>query len=352
MSLATRQLHLKRINRVRLMAFFTLLFFLIACVLVVENLLISTLIGFVIAYLLGPIVNHFERRGVDRLWSTLWTFFVFGSLIIVAGVFIFPNLSTALVGLQQETPSYISGFSKLISSLETQARGLFGSWFSMDLNEWVEERLTLGMASFFNHIPGFIKQLLMVMLLGPFIAFFMVKDGRKILRQLLALIPNHIFETALSLQHQINIQIGYFVRARLLEAGIVGAVTWAGLMIIGFPFSLLLAIFAAITNLIPYIGPLIGLIPALTIALVNSSSNFELLLLFLVYLIAQLIDAGLLIPFFVARIVNLHPLTVIIVIIAGAQFMGVLGMIISIPLASTLKVTVETLYRHLTESRL
>lgn len=277
---------------------------------------------------------------------------VVGFFIAIIGTFIFPKLSLTLIGLKTDAPKYIAGFSHLISNLELQARGLLGPFFSMDLNEMVESYLTRSTEAFFNHIPGVLKQLLTVMLLGPFIAFFMIKDGRSFTRKAMGLIPNYLFETALSLQHQINVQIGYFVRARLLEALIVGGVTWVGLMIIDFPFALLLAIFAAITNLIPYIGPLIGLVPALIIALVNSSSSFDLLLLFGVYLVAQLIDAALLVPFFVARIVDLHPLTVILVIIAGAQFMGVLGMIISIPLASTLKVTIETLYRHLTESRL
>jgi predicted PurR-regulated permease PerM len=71
----------------------------------------------------------------------------------------------------------------------------------------------------------------------------------------------------------------------------------------------------------------------------------------MVYVVAQLIDAGFLIPLMVAKIVDLHPVTVIIVMIAGAQILGVLGMIISIPVASTLKVTVGTIYRHLIDTR-
>lgn len=320
--------------------------------LIVENLLISTLIAFVISYLLSPIVNNLERRGFDRSWSTLWTFCVVGALIGVCAFLVFPNLAAALMALQKEAPNYISGLSKLLQDSEEYGRRIFGPLFALDLREVAESSLTKGSEAFFNEIPGFLKRTLTVMLLGPFLAFFMVRDGRAMVRKIFNIVPNSIFETALSLQHQINQQIGHFVRARLLEALIVGAVTWIGLVAIQFPFSLLLAIFAAITNLIPYIGPLIGMIPALGIALVNGSSSFDLFLLFTVYAIAQIIDGALLIPFFVARIVNLHPVTVILVIIAGAQFMGVLGMIISIPVASTLKVTFETVYRHLTESRI
>ena len=108
---------------------------------------------------------------------------------------------------------------------------------------------------------------------------------------------------------------------------------------------------AGLTNLIPYIGPLIGAVPAILIALVNGYSGLSILAVVLVYVVAQVIDAGFLIPLMVAKIVDLHPVTVIVVIIAGAQLMGVLGMIISIPVASTLKVTVSTVYRHLIDTR-
>ncbi len=342
----------RRLNRLRLFSFLCLLVFLLVSVLVVENLLISTLIAFVISYLLTPIVNNLERQGFDRFWSTFWTFAVVGFVLGLLIFLISPHLAEALIALQQEAPNYIAGFSRLIEDIENQGRRIFGPLFSLDLREVAESSLTRGSEAFFNEIPRFLKHTLTVMVLAPFLAFFMVKDGRTSLRRIFNIIPNSIFETVLSLQHQINQQIGHFVRARLLEALIVGAVTWVGLVAIDFPFSLLLAIFAAVTNLIPYIGPLIGMIPALTIALVNGLSSFDLLLLFLVYATAQIIDGAFLIPFFVARIVNLHPVTVILVIIAGAQFMGILGMIISIPVASTLKVTFETIYRHLTESRI
>ncbi|NJM10325.1 MAG: AI-2E family transporter [Bdellovibrionaceae bacterium] len=179
----------------------------------------------------------------------------------------------------------------------------------------------------------------------------MVKDGRASLRLVLGIVPNQLFETALSLLHQINFQLGQFVRARILESLIVGLITSVGLMLIGFPYAMLLGVLAGVTNLIPYIGPLIGALPAFAIALVNGHTSLGVFFVAAVYIVAQLIDAGILIPMLVAKIVDLHPVTVIVVIIAGAQLMGILGMIISIPVASTLKVTVSTIYRHLIDTR-
>lgn len=351
MNMDPHQLYHRRVDRFRLIGVFLLLISAVVVLLAVENLLVSSILAFVIAYLIGPWVNYLERQGIDRVVATTGVFFLTGVALVLVGVLVFPNLGDTLNVFQSQAPKYITGFSRLLADIESRIAHIFGPLSKFDVTGVVESYLTNWTQGFFDHLPGFLKQFVTVMLLGPFLAFFMVKDGRSVLRQIMSLVPNNIFEAALSLQHQINQQIGQFVRARLLEALIVGGVTWVGLVIIGFPFAVLLALFAALTNLIPYLGPIIGFAPALMIALVNGSSSFDLFLLTLVYLSAQLIDAAFIIPLVVAKIVDLHPVTVIIVIIAGAQVMGVLGMIISIPVASTFKVTIGTIYRHLTNSR-
>ena len=118
---------------------------------------------------------------------------------------------------------------------------------------------------------------------------------------------------------------------------------------VGFEYALLLAVFAGLSNLIPYIGPVVGAIPAVLIVLVNSVPGLEFLIVIAVYIVAQLIDNFFIIPLVVAKIVNLHPVTVAIVIIIGAQIGGILGMIISIPVACILKLTTTTVYSHLIE---
>ena len=186
-----------------------------------------------------------------------------------------------------------------------------------------------------------------VFLLCPFLAFFMVKDSHNLYRSFLSLVPNHVFETTLSLTHQISLQIGQFIRARILEAFIVGLITGIGLQFLSFPFALLLGLFAGLMNLVPYLGPVIGCIPALLVGIVNGMPLFDLSIVLSVYVIAQLIDNTILIPILVARMMKLHPVTVIVVVIAGAQFLGILGMIISIPVANAIQVAYHAVYQHI-----
>ncbi len=342
---------LRRINRWKLLSLLVVLVGGFLALLWVENLLVSALIAFVVSYTLGPAVNFMERQGISRAFATTFVFLVIGCALILTGVWVAPYLGETLARLKEDAPRFILGVSHFIAELEARVHSLAGPLATFDLTSRVETFLTAGTHQFFESVPKFLRTFITVMLLGPFLAFFMVKDGRVVLRGALGLVPNHLFETALSLLHQINLQIGQFVRARLLESFIVGLVTSLGLLIISFPYAILLGFVAGLMNIIPYLGPILGAVPAFVIATVNGYSSLDIALLATVYIIAQLIDAGLLIPWMVAKIVDLHPVTVIVVMIAGAQVLGILGMIISIPVASTLKVTVSTIYRQLIDTR-
>jgi len=341
---------LVRVNRFKLAALLLLLITGFVVLLTVENLLVSCLVAFVISYTLGPLVNFIERQGISRMTATAGTFAVIGVMLLLLGLWLFPYLADSLSGLQSDMPRFITGLSRFVADAQSQIHS-FTSFAKLDLTDKVETQMTEWTHSSFEKLPGFLKTCLTVMLLGPFLAFFMVKDGRSVVNVVLGLVPNQLFETALSLVHQVNFQIGQFVRARILESLIVGLVTAIGLLILSFPYAILLGVLAGLTNFIPYLGPIMGAIPAFLIALVNGLSGLDILFMAIVYIVAQLIDAGFLIPLMVAKIVDLHPVTVIVVIIAGAQVMGILGMIISIPVASTVKVTMSTIYRHLIDTR-
>ena len=342
---------LRRANQWKLASLLSVLLVSFVLLITVDNLLTSSLIAFVFSYTLGPVVNYLERQGISRRVATSAVFTLVVVVVGLLGLAVAPTLGDTFSKLQDDMPRYIDGLAQFTSEVETKVHRIAGPLSEVDVTARVQAKLTAWTHDFFESLPGFVKTFLTVMLLGPFLAFFMVKDGRIVFRGLMGLVPNNLFEAALSLQHQINFQIGQFVRARLLECFIVGLLTAAGLLIIGCPYPLLLGLIAGLTNLIPYLGPLLGAVPAFLIALVNGYSGLKILSLGLVYLTAQLFDAGILIPVLVAKIVDLHPVTVIVVIIAGAQVMGVLGMIISIPVAATLKVTINTVYRHLIDTR-
>ncbi len=343
--------YLKKMNRIKLFVCCIILVAGLWVLLKVENMMISCLLAFTIHYLFSPWVNYFEHLKLNRLWATTLTL-----TICIVGLTLFiltmaPLISQQVITFQEELPKYMTGISDRIGQIEDKISETLGDSFDLNLSSKVEELLTHWSSSLFEDLASFLSHSLTTLMLTPFFAFFLLKDGRRLFKSMFYFVPNHYFELVLSLHHQIHEQIGLFIRARLLEAAIVGLVVWCGLIAIQFPFPTILALFAMLTNLIPYVGPFIGVVPAVIIAFINGQGYFDSVLMLSVYGLAQLIDVLFIIPLVVAKIVNLHPVTVVVSIIIGAQLMGIVGMIISIPMANAIKVTTTSIYHHLIHFR-
>jgi putative permease len=314
-------------------------------------MLSSFLLAFVITYLFKPIIVLLENKGLRRIFAILLPFLVSGLIISAASQFIVSLVTEQAASFQTDLPKYVNGLSDTIKKPTNTLSVALLPYTKIDLAERTSAWMQNSASNVLQKIPEWISKFLSTMLLAPFFAFFMLKDGQTISRSLLSYMPNNLFEVALNLSSQINKQLGSFIRARLFESVIVGTVVLLGLYSIGTPYASILALFAGLTNLIPYLGPVIGAIPGLVIAFVNHDSLASVALISTVYLIAQLIDMLFVIPLVVAKIVDLHPVTVVIVIIIGSQVMGVLGMIISVPVASIFKLVFTEFYNHVVDIR-
>ncbi len=342
---------IKRERLFRLAAVFFIITLLSAIVLAVENLLLSLVLAVAFTYLIMPFVRYLERIGMSRTSAILIPYLSLFVLTTAAIFIAIPLVVEQTRELRLELPKYIEGVTLLLAKWEAQIRGYLPDVFKHDISDTVARLVETGLTSILQSAPKYARAFFTVCLLSPIFCYFILKDGRSISRGLLSLFPNNLFEMALSLSYKINQQLGDFIRARLVEAFIVGIVVWVGLTILQFPYAMFLSIFAAVMNLIPYVGPFIGAVPAFVIAIINQEPSLSVLLMSMVYFIAQLVDIVFIIPLVVARTVNLHPVTVIVVFIIGANVMGVLGMIISVPVASVLKLIFYTVYDQLIKFR-
>jgi putative permease len=345
------QKKIRRENFLKLLVVSSILISGLVIILVVPGMLSSFLLAFVISYLFKPIVVFLERKGVRRILAILLPFLVSGLIISAASQFFVTLITDQAVSFQTDLPKYINGLSETIKKPTNTLNLALLPYTKIDLAERMSIWMQNSAGNVLHKIPEWISKFLSTLILAPFFAFFMLKDGQTISRNLLSYMPNNLFEVALNLSSQINKQLGSFIRARLLESVIVGSVVLLGLSSIGTPYASILALFAALTNLIPYIGPVIGAVPGIVIAFVNHDTFASVALISTVYLIAQLIDMLFVIPLVVAKIVDLHPVTVVIVIIIGSQVMGILGMIISVPVASILKLVFTEFYNHVVDIR-
>ncbi len=338
---------IKRERILRLVAVLGVMILSLAVLLSVDNMLVSFILSFASAYFIAPFVKQLKRSGLNSDLSILIPFLSLLALLTVSLVITLPILIDQIRELQVELPKYLDGISILVDKWEKKMRTNLPFPMKLNLSERIGTWSEATLASALQSTPKLAQQLFTVALLSPLFTFFILRDGRQISRRILSVFPNNLFEMALTLSDRINRQMGDFIRARLLEALIVGIIVWIGLSLLGFPYAIFLAVFAVIMNLVPYVGPFIGAIPAFLIAVINQEPSINVLLMSLVYFFAQVVDILFVIPLVVARTVNLHPITVIVVFIIGAHLMGILGMIVSVPVASAIKLISLTVYDQL-----
>ena len=232
------------------------------------------------------------------------------------------------------------------SSIEPMLQPYLGSDFRLaELIREHGERLMetmLGGTTVF--IEGVISGLTFAVIV-PFVAFFFLKEGRRLTRCLIALVPNAYFELCLNLMYQANKQIGNYIRGQLLAVLVVSVLSISGLSIIGVYYALPLGLLAGLANVIPYLGPLIGIVCSSIVALATGGGLAMVAKVIVMFLIVQLIDNVLIQPTMVAKSVELHPLVVLFVVMVGSQLMGIVGMLIAVPLTGIAKVSGQTIYK-------
>ena len=179
--------------------------------------------------------------------------------------------------------------------------------------------------------------------LVPFIAFLLLKEGKHLTRSLIEFVPNAYFELCLNLIHQINGQIGGYLRGLILATTIVGTLSVSGLMLVGLPYALPLGLLAGVANMIPFLGPIIGIVSSSIVALATGGGFGMVGQVLVIFVIIQLIDNILIQPIVLAKSVDLHPLTVLFVVLAGGELMGLLGMLIAVPMTGIIKVSVQAI---------
>jgi len=188
------------------------------------------------------------------------------------------------------------------------------------------------------------------LVLVPFIAYFMVRDGKALKRRIVELVPNRYFEMTLIMFNRVDQQIGGYLRGRLIECILVG-MTQAICMGIATLFVeqryiLLIAGVCGVTNMIPYLGPVMGTIFGAFLYLGAGLPMSAIYGLIAASAVAHVVDNILIAPAVLSHNVDLHPLTVALVLVIGGELLGTLGLLIAIPVASSIKVIAQEFYTN------
>ena len=164
----------------------------------------------------------------------------------------------------------------------------------------------------------------------PVFTFFLLKDGQRIKKSLIQLVPNRYFEMTLSLVHKIGRQIGSYIRGRLLDALIVGILCTITLYLLNVRYAFLIGLLAGCANIIPHFGPVVGAIPAIVMALMATGSFTSVLVITICFVAIQLFDHLFISHMIELKNIHIHPVIVFLVIFIGGYLMGAIGMFIAV----------------------
>ncbi|MFC3883918.1 AI-2E family transporter [Bacillus songklensis] len=308
----------------------------------VSTLFFPVLISGFLYFLFSPIVNFLIKYKIPRNLAILILYIVFIGLMSVGIGVVAPILSDQITDLVRNMPSYISKIRIFFDDLSQS------KWFKWMLGqefvslEKMEETLTNYAASLPDNLTrsvrtvfGVIANITLTVVTVPFILFYMFKDGHKFPKAAVRFLPSSYRRDGLHIIEETGETLSAYIQGQFLVALFVGIFTFIGYLIIGLPYGLTLAIVVAITNIIPYLGPFIGAAPAVVIGLLDSPT--KALLVIVVITIVQQIDGNFISPLVIGKRLDIHPLTIIIILLVAGNLAGVLGMILGVPLYAVTK---------------
>jgi len=181
----------------------------------------------------------------------------------------------------------------------------------------------------------------------PFVAFFLLKDGEQMKKQVIELVPNRYFEMTLTLFHRVTRQLSAYLRGTMLDCGITAVLYIIGYSIIGVKYSILVGFLGGVLCLVPYLGPWMGAALAMVIMLFDPSASFPWWSALIVASLVQFFENNFLYPIILGKSVDIHPLIIMFGLFVGAEVAGLVGMVLAVPLIAILKVIAEVLYKGL-----
>jgi len=177
-----------------------------------------------------------------------------------------------------------------------------------------------------------------------FLALYLVIDGERIRRYMVEFLPSGRQSQALEITARIGLRLGAWARGEALLAAIIGGMTWVGSMVIGLPYAAALALIAGAGEVVPTIGPIVAAIPLIAVGLLSSPTQ-GLLALGLAVLVQQL-ENNLIVPRVIGHAVELHPVVVMLAILAGGELLGIPGALLAVPVVAALSVVVDEFQRE------
>jgi predicted PurR-regulated permease PerM len=307
---------------------------------IIKEVLGTLLIAFVIAYSLKPVQDKLIEKGIGKKISSI--IILLGLLIgiVVILVFLIPNVI-------KETLNIGSTFDEFEGIIQNINKGIE----NLSSNKYFKNVISMALKKVENVVTGFFENAfdslfeksgnLLSFAVIPILVYYILSDGHKIGKSIIVFIPLRRRPVLRKLSQDINLVLSKYILSQFLLSALISIMTFIVLLVLGVDFPLLLSLLNGIFNVIPYFGPLLGALPPILVALLTSPKTALWTALLLNFV--QQIEGDIISPKITGETVNIHPLFIILLLIAGGKVGGFVGMVMAVPVAVIVKVILEDL---------
>ena len=305
--------------------------------------------AFILAYLINPIIDRLEFIFKKRTFAILFFYLIISLLIFLLLKNVLPLIISELNDLSTRLPFYFSSIKSWLISLRSTYELELPILKQFNIFKTIQAKMEITFFNLVNYLPQFFISTfstISYLLLIPIVLFFFLLNDLKIKSSFYKLIPNKYFEVSIHLLYSIGKKLGNYLRGILFETLIISTFSIFILFFIGADYSIILGLIAGIMNIIPYVGPILGAIPAVIVLYLKFKSVNILLYLVIGFAIVQLIDNMILKPIIYSQSVDLDPVFVMFVLLLGGSIGGVWGLVVAIPIGGILKVIITIISKE------
>ncbi|WP_338216176.1 AI-2E family transporter [Lacticaseibacillus salsurivasis] len=322
-----------------------------------STLLIPFLVAGFLFYLFNPLINLMTKAHIPRAGAITFVFLVVIGLIGLLIATIIPNLIDQITQLVTGLPALLKnlrtelselsryrwyqqfGVAKLIAKLKVEPATILPK---------ILGGFTSGVPSLIGSVAGTVISVITI----PVLLFYMLKDGERLVPAVQRVFPDKYQTEISTVFTRMSSTLSHYIAGQAIECLFVGTFTFIGYLIIGMPYAFLLGFIAGVVTIIPYLGPYIGIAPALMVALTQGWG--KVVLVIVVVLIVQQTDGNLIYPNVIGRSLDIYPLTIIVLLLVAGNLWGILGTILAVPayaVGKTIVTYAAELYRFHKQQR-
>ncbi|QBR48420.1 AI-2E family transporter [Leuconostoc kimchii] len=327
----------------------------------ISTVFVPLLVAGFLYYVLKPILKLVQKIKIHgwqipRQAAVILTFLFFLSVIAGVIVVLVPTLVREITNLITALP----GFAQDMQRFTTET--INSKWFenlnlSINVNQ-VRDAVGKYAASFLTITAGTLGSIVSTvtsvtinLVTIPVVLFYMLSDGERLVPAIKKMFPERHADKITELTTKMDNTIERYISGQAIEMLFVGVTMAIGYFIIGQPYAWLLAVIAGITNIVPYIGPWIGVIPALLVA--STQSWEQCLFVLIVMTVVQQLDGNFIYPNVIGKSLAIHPLTIMILLMVAGNLWGIVGMILVVPVYAVFRVIIKFVFEliSLTKSK-